>query len=306
MKAVRIQRFGKSDMVRIEEMPIPRTKRGQALIRVHAAGVNPVDWMVREKIYNPQGADRVPLTLGQDFSGVIERIPAGSRTRLREGDEVFGEGWGSFAEYIVAPLKDLVKKPRAIDFVTAASIPMPGLTAWQMVIDTAKAKRGMRFLIHGASGAVGSFAAQLAKWKGAEVIATASRPSSGFLRRIGVDKVIDYNRERFEDLVHDVDVVIEHFGGDIQERSWSTLKKGGMLINLIGEIDRSAARKAGVRAVEFSMKYDTDDLKEIARLIERDRIKPHISKVLPLRQARRAMDLNQQNRSHGKFVLKAA
>src|SRR5262249_41419069 len=156
-----------------------------------------------------------------------------------------------------------------------------------------------RFLIHGASGAVGSFAAQFAKLKGAEVIVTASRPSFSFLRRIGVDRIVDYKRERFEEQVDDVDVVIEHFGGDIQKRSWPTLKKGGMLINLIGEIDRSAARKAGVRAVEFAMVYDTNDLKQIAKLIEQGRIKPHISKVLPLRQARRAMDLNQKNLSHG-------
>src|SRR5262249_27295119 len=224
--------------------------------------------MVREKIYNPKGADRVPMTLGQDFAGVIEQIASGTRTSLREGDEVFGEVWGSFAEYVAAPIKDLVKKPNEMDFVTAASIPMPGLTAWQMVIDTAKAKRGMRFLIHGASGAVGSFAAQFAKLKGAEVIVTASRPSFSFLRRIGVDRIVDYKRERFEEQVDDVNVVIEHFGGDIQKRSWPTLKKGGMLINLIGEIDRSAARKAGVRAVEFAMVYDTNDLKQIAKLIE--------------------------------------
>src|SRR6266542_5050690 len=185
MKAARIHEFGGSDRVKVEESPIPATTRGQALVRVRAAAVNPVDWMVRERIYNPEGMDRVPLTLGQDFAGVIESIAPGTRTSLREGDEVFGETWGSFAEYAVVPVKDLVRKPKSLDFVTAASIHMPALTAWQMVIDTAKASPRKTFLIHGASGGVGSFAAQFAKWKGATVIATASRSSFKFLRSVG-------------------------------------------------------------------------------------------------------------------------
>ena len=262
--------------------------------------------MVRERIYNPEGMDRVPLTLGQDFAGVIESIAPGTRTSLGEGDEVFGETWGSFAEYAAVPVKDLVRKPRSIDFVVAASIPMPALTAWQVVLDTAKASPRKTFLIHGASGGVGSFAAQFAKWKGATVIATASRPSFGFLRRIGVDQIIDYKKERFEKKVNDVDVVIDPIGGDTQTRSWSVLKEGGMLINLIGEIDRRAARRRRVRGVEFAMEYDTNDLRQIARLVERGVIKPHISKVMPLAQARRALDLNQNGRSHGKIVLRVA
>lgn len=306
MIAVRIHRFGGPEQVRVENVSKPEPRRGEAAIRVHAAAVNPVDWMVREKIYNPKGADRVPLTLGQDFSGVIEKVGAGSRTTLLPGDAVFGEVYGSFAEYIVAPLKDLVKKPDGVDFITAASIPMAGLTAWQMVIGTAKAKSGMTFLIHGASGGVGSLAAQFARWKGARVIATASPPSFSFLKAIGVDQLIDYRKQRFEDLVKEVDVVIEHLGGEIQARSWGVLKKGGMLINLIGEIDRKAARKHKVRAVEFGMEYRTRDLEKIAHLVERGTVIPHISQVLPLHQARRALDLNERNRSHGKIVLKVA
>src|SRR5438045_7088616 len=150
--------------------------------------------MVREHIYKPKGGDRVPLTLGQDFAGVIEKIGPGSRTALREGDEVFGEVFGSFAEYALVPVKDLVKKPRALDFKIAAALPMPALTAWQAIIDTAGAKPGMRFLIHGASGGVGSFAAQFARWKGAEVAGTASAPRLDYLSSLGVDPAIDYKR----------------------------------------------------------------------------------------------------------------
>ena len=303
MKAVRIHEFGGPERVQLEEVAIPKVTRGKALVRIRAAAVNPVDWMVREHLYNPKGADRVPLTLGQDFAGVIEKIGAGSKTSLHEGDAVFGEVFGSFAEYALAPLKDLVKKPASLDFKIAAALPMPALTAWQAIIDTAGAKPGMRFLIHGASGGVGSFAAQFARWKGAEVAATASEPSFDYLRSIGVDPVIDYKRDRFEEKLRDVDVVLDPLGGETQARSWRVLKRTGTLITLIGEIDEDAARRAGVRAIDFGMEYDVEDLEEIAGLVEGGIIKPHISKVLPLDQARQAMDLNQQGNSHGKIVL---
>ena len=303
MKAVRIHEFGGPERVQLEEVAIPKVTRGKALVRIRAAAVNPVDWMVREHLYNPRGADRVPLTLGQDFAGVIEKIGAGSKTSLHEGDAVFGEVFGSLAEYALVPLKDLVKKPASLDFKIAAALPMPALTAWQAIIDTAGAKPGMRFLIHGASGGVGSFAAQFARWKGAEVAATASEPSFDYLRSIGVDPVIDYKRDRFEEKLRDVDVVLDPLGGETQARSWRVLKRAGTLITLIGEIDEDAARRAGVRAIDFGMEYDVEDLEEIAGLVEGGIIKPHISKVLPLDQARQAMDLNQQGNSHGKIVL---
>jgi len=303
MKAVRIHEFGGPDRVQIEDVPTPKVTRGKALVRIRAAGVNPADWSIREHLYNPKGADRVPMTLGQDFAGVIEKLGADSRTSLREGDEVFGEVFGSFAEYALVPVKDLVKKPESLDFRIAASLPMPALTAWQAIIDTAGARPGMRFLIHGASGGVGSFAAQFALWKGAQVAATASEPSLDYLRSIGVDPIIDYKRERFEEKVRDVDVVLDPLGGDTQARSWGVLKRGGMLITLLGEIDEAAAKQAGVRAVDFGMEYDVEDLEEIAALVQSGTIQPHISKVLPLDQAREAMDLNQQGKSHGKIVL---
>src|SRR5437016_8401294 len=229
MKAVRIHEFGGPERVQLEEVAIPKVTRGKALVRIRAAAVNPVDWMVREHLYNPKGADRVPLTLGQDFAGVIEKIGAGSKTSLHEGDAVFGEVFGRFAEYALAPLKDLVKKPASLDFKIAATLPMPALTAWQAIIDTAGAKPGMRFLIHGASGGVGSFAAQFARWKGAEVAATASETSLGFLKSIGADPIIDYKRERFEEKLRDVEVVLDPLRGDTQARTWTVVKRAATL-----------------------------------------------------------------------------
>lgn len=303
MKAVRIHEFGGPAKVVIEEMDKPEARRGKALVHIRAAAVNPVDWMIREHLYNPAGADKLPLTLGQDFAGVIEEMGPGTKSHFAPGDEVFGEVWGSFAEYALVPVKDLVAKPRGLDFKVAAAIPMPSLTAWQAVNETARARRGMRFLIHGASGGVGSFAAQFALLRGARVAATASRPGFPYLRSIGVDPVIDYRHERFEDLLQDIDVVIDPLGGETQARSWGVLKPGGMLINLVGEIDRRAAARAHAHGVVFGMRYDAEQLEEIARLVERGVISPHISRVMPFEQARQAMNLNQHGRSHGKIVL---
>lgn len=307
MKAARIHEFGSSKKIHIENIPIPRIKKNEALIRVRAAGVNPVDWHIREHQYNPPGTQRLPQTLGQDFSGVIEKMGSGLKSsEFKVGDEVLGEVWGSFAEYVVAPIKSLVRKPKGMDFITAASIPLAGLTAWQVVVDTAKAKPGMRFLIHGASGPVGTFAVQFAKLKGAEVAATASRSNFRFLKSIGVDQLIDYRSERFEYEVSDIDVVIEHLGGDTQLRSFGVMKKGGTLINLVGEVDKRAAKKAGVRAIDFGMGYDVEELKKIVDLVAKGKIKTHVTQILPLRQVRKALDLNQQGKSHGKIVLKVA
>ncbi len=303
MKAIRIQEFGGPDKVHVENIVKPNVTKDHALIRVRAASVNPVDWMIREKEFNPTGADRVPMTLGQDFAGVIEQIGPGSSTSFREGDEVFGEVWGAFAEYVVVPLKDLARKPRGIDFVTAAAIPMAGLTAWQAVNGTAKAKSGMRLLIHGVSGGVGSFAAQFAKLKGCTVFGTASPASFDYLKSIGIERVVDYHTTRFEDVVQDVDVVIDPLGGETQARSWSVLKRGGLLINLVGQVDREAAEKAGVRGVVFSMEYDVKQMEQIADLVAQGKVKPHITKVLPLDEAREALDLNQAGESHGELVL---
>lgn len=306
MKAVRAHHFGGSEEVVIDELPEPTLRKGHARVRVVAAAVNPTEWMAREHIYNPRGMDRLPLTLGQDFAGVIEEIAPGSRTRHDVGDAVFGEVWGAFAEQVVVPLKDLARKPDAVSFVDAASIPMSGLTAWGVIVDTARASRRKRILIHGAGGGVGSFAVQLAKVRGAWVAATASAKSIPFLRSIGVDQTIDYERERFEDVLEPVNVVVEHFGGDIQRRSFEVLEKGGMLIDLIGEIDRRAAREAGVKAVDFGMEYEVSVLERIAAMVADKTVRTHVAQVLPFERAREAIDLNQHNQSHGKIVLRIA
>jgi NADPH:quinone reductase-like Zn-dependent oxidoreductase len=302
MKAARFDRFGGPEEVKIEDIDRPVPKKGEALVRVCAAGVNPVDWMIREKQFNPPGTENVPQTLGQDFSGQIESLH--EESDLKEDDRVLGQVFGAFAEFVAVPLKDLVRIPESMSFETAASIPMPALTAWQLINRAAHITKGQRILIHGASGAVGSFAVQFAKLKGAYVIGTASRPSFDHLQKIGIDEVVDYNHEQFEKVMSDIDVVIDSQGGDVQMKSFEVMKKGGLLINLIGEVNEKAANAAGVRAIDFGMEYDVNDLKEIIQLVEDGKVRADIAQVFSLDQAREALDLNQEGKSHGKIVLK--
>jgi NADPH:quinone reductase-like Zn-dependent oxidoreductase len=216
---------------------------------------------------------------------------------------VFGFVQGSYAEYAVASPEGLAHKPRSVDFVTAASIPTAGLTAWQIIMDVAKVTQMQTVLIHGAAGGVGSFAVQFAKLKGARVIATASGDDASYLLSVGAQQVVDYKTERFEEKVKDVDTVIDLVGGDTLERSYSVLRKGGLLVTAVGPAREAEAKKRGIRVIQFLMKRDSSELDRIAKLIERGTVKPRISKVLPLAEAREAENLSQTGHPHGKVVL---
>src|SRR6185312_10004589 len=225
MKAVRIHSFGGPEVLQFEETPRPEPGARQVLVRVHAAGVNPVDWKIRE---GKLGQIPLPSIMGSDFSGEIEAL--GPRVEeFRVGEMVFGsvaDESSSYAQYCLAPIPNIVEKPKQIDHVAAAAITVPAMTAWQALFDEAKLSAGQRVLIHAASGGVGNFAVQFAKWKGAYVIGTASGANAELVRSLGADEFIDYRSTRFEDVVHDVDVVFDTIGGDTQERSWNVLKKG--------------------------------------------------------------------------------
>jgi NADPH:quinone reductase-like Zn-dependent oxidoreductase len=306
MRAVRINAFGGPDQVQLTDIAEPRPGPGDVLVRVYAAALNPVDWMIRDHVFNPPGADRVPMTLGEDFAGVVADLGAGTPPPLMIGNEVLGEHLGSFADYVVAPARDLVVKPPTLDFVTAAALPMPSLTAWQAIVDTARTAAGMRVLVHGAGGGVGSFAVQFAKLKGAQVIATTSAPNFEWLHQLGADRIIDYHEQRFEDELRDVDVVLDSKGGEVQARSLKVMRRGGVLISLVGQVDAVAAARAGVRAVTLRMRYDVAELRHIVGLVERGLVKPHVARVLGLDDVPAAMELNKHNQSHGQIVLKVA
>jgi NADPH:quinone reductase-like Zn-dependent oxidoreductase len=309
MKAVRIHNYGGPEVLKFEDAPRPQPGPGELLVRIHAAAVNPVDWKVRAGYLKERIQYPLPLIPGWDFSGVIEATGPGV-TRLKKGDEVYARPDiarnGAYAEYIVAKESEVALKPKSVDHVQAAAIPLAALTAWQALFDTSDLSTGQKVLIHGAAGGVGSFAVQLAKWKGAHVIGTASGRNQSFLRDLGVDEPIDYEKTRFEDVVHDVDVVLDTIGGDTQKRSWKVLKKGGILVSIVSPPSAEEAAKHGVRSGYVFVQPNASQLAEIAKLVDSGKLKPVVEAVLPLAEARRAQEMNETGHTRGKIVLKVA
>jgi len=247
-----------------------------------------------------------PATLGWDVSGTVEEA-GNTVTQFKRGAEVYAlVNGGGYAEFVVANATVVAKKPRTSDHVHAAAVPVAGVTAWQALFEVAQLRAGQKVLIHAAAGGVGNFAVQLAKAIGAYVIGTASSKNQAFLRELGVDQTVDYQKTRFEDAVRDVDVVLDTVGGETQERSFKVLKKGGVLVSLVQPPSQESATKYGVRALFYGGHASSSDLTEIAKLIDDGKVKPVVGTVLPLADARRAHELSETGHAHGKIVLKLA
>lgn len=307
MKAVRIHTYGGPEVLVYEEVPRPQPGHGEVLVRVEAAAVNPVDWKIREGYLREMLRHSLPLIMGWDVSGVVEETGPGV-TRFRAGDEVFSRPDllrdGTYAEYVVIRETEVAFKPGSVDHHHAAAIPLAGLTAWKSLIEAAGVVPGQRVLIHGAAGGVGSYAVQLAKWRGAHVTATASAPNHDYLRRLGADEVIDYRSVRFEEVTGHVDVVFDTIGGDTQERSWQVLKRGGILVSIISPPPPEKAAVHGVRQAFVFIQPDAAALAELAKLVDAGKLRPYVEAVLPLAEARRAQELSQGGHVRGKIVLK--
>ena len=310
MKAVRIHNYGGPEVLRFEDAPRPTPGSGELLIKVHAAAVNPVDGEIRAGYMKEIVPFVLPFIPGWDVSGVVETTGSGV-TNFKKGDEVYARTDlsrnGAYAEYIVVKEAEAALKPRSVDHLHSAAIPIVASTAWQALFDHAALGNEQRILIHGAAGGVGSFAVQLAKWKGAYVIGTASTENQAFLRELGVDQAIDYEKARFDDVVHNVDVVFDTIGGDTRERSWKVVKKGGILVSIVGpppSVDEAA--KHGVRSAFFLAQTNASQLAEIAKLVDSGKVYPIVETVLPLAEARRAHELTEKGHARGKIVLKVA
>jgi NADPH:quinone reductase-like Zn-dependent oxidoreductase len=308
MKAIRVHSYGGPDVMVYEDVPKPKASASEVLIHVRAAGVNPIDWKIRSGMAKDMFPVQFPWTPGLDISGVIEEVGP-NVTGLKAGDAVYGmlsSRSGGYAEYAAAKVSDLAPKPKSMDFVQAAALPLVSLVAWQTLFDTAHLSPGQTVLIHGASGGVGHLSVQLAKWKGAKVIGTASARNAQFLKELGADEVIDYHATKFEDVVHDADVVLDLIGGDTQQRSWKVLKKGGILISTVGVSSPEEAAKYGVRAMSFLSQPNGNELRQIGRLIDEGVVKPVVSTVLPLKEAAKAHEMSQSGHVRGKIVLKVS
>jgi NADPH:quinone reductase-like Zn-dependent oxidoreductase len=278
------------------------------LVRVYATGViaNELRW--NETYETPAGSKRVLPIPGRDLSGVVEEVGPGVTT-LTKGSEVYammGYGRdGAEADYTIALPGELAPKPRTLDYVQAAAVPLAALTAWQALFDHAGLVAGQTVLIHGAAGGVGVFAVQLPRWAGAQVIATASARNRDFLRELGANEIIDYTTTRFEEVVHGVDLVFDTVGGDTLQRSWQVIKPGGLLVSIVSPPPPAeVVKKHGVRFAWFVVEPNREQLVQIGALIDAGRMRPIIDTVLPLSQARQAYEQGAKGHTRGKIVLR--
>jgi NADPH:quinone reductase-like Zn-dependent oxidoreductase len=307
MHAIRSRTRGGPETLRYEEAPKPRLRDGDALVKVHAAAITPTELTWNSTWTDDRGNDRRPIVPSFEVSGTVEQV-ASDGTDLKRGDPVYGllNFWrdGAAAEYVAVRATDLAPKPKSLDHVQAAAVPLSGLTAWQALFDQAHLAGGDRVLIHGAAGGVGSFAVQFAHWRGAEVIATASKRQDAFLRDLGADKVLDYSSVRFEEAVRDVDAVLDTVGGETLDRSWGVLRPDGILVTIAGDAPEDVAAKYGVRAASILVQPNREQLVQIGRLIDAGTIRPIVAAAFPLPHAREAFTQGLAGHNRGKLVLR--
>jgi NADPH:quinone reductase-like Zn-dependent oxidoreductase len=334
MKAIRQHAFGGPEVLQYEDAPMPELHPGEVLVRVHAVGVNPPDWYLRDgyRMLPPEWQPPVsfPLILGTDVSGVIAAM-ADDVTGFAVGDEVFamvrfptGLAGGSraYAEYVSVPAEEVARKPAGVDHVQAAAAPMSLLTAWQFMIELGHDVQnplqpnrhepvpleGKTVLVNGAAGGVGHFAVQLAKWRGARVIAVASGEHAAMLRDLGADEVIDYTQTAAEDVVHDIDLVVDAVGGPTSGRFLRTLKRGGALFPVfpLGFSGAEEAEKLGVTVSSTQVRSSGTQLATLARLLDAGTIRVVIDSTYPLAHARTAHERAATGHIRGKIVLTVA
>jgi NADPH:quinone reductase-like Zn-dependent oxidoreductase len=302
MKAIVINAYGNEDVLNYVDVERPEPKADEVLVKVHFAGINPVDWKIRNGMGERLGL-KLPIFLGGEIAGTIEKIGDDIRD-LKEGDAVYGiVASGGYAEYAIAKIGEMAPMPQSLDFENAAAIPLGALTAWQAIFDLANLSSGQRILITGASGGVGSLAVQLAKAKGAFVIGTASGKNEQFVRDLGADEFVDYTKKNFEEVVKDVDVVFDTVGGDTFERAFQTLKKGGFLVTSVQFPSEEKAQEFGVKAARVYCKSNAEQLAAISKLVGEGKLKAHVSTVLPLSEIKKAHQLSETGRTRGKIVL---
>ena len=312
MRAVRFHKYGSAEELVLENIPRPdKPGEGQVLVRVHAAGVNGIDTLIRAGYMHNMMPMSFPATPGVEMAGVIEDVGPGV-DHLKSGQSVYGNplfdiGRGTYAEYMLANASTVVPMPSNLDYDHAATVLHGARTAWTGLFELGDLQPGQRVLIHGAAGGVGIYAVQLAHWKGAHVIATTSTHNVDFVSALGADEVIDYTQTRFEHVVHDVDLVFDGVGGETMERSWYVLKKGGMLVSAIGMPSPEMAAQHGVRCAAIGFSQDLPSvLKQITALVEAGKLKPYIRKVYTMDQAVHAHLHSETRRGRGRIVLHIA
>lgn len=307
MKAIVQHQFGGPEVLRVEEVPRPTGLPTEVVVRVEAVGLNPVEAFVRAGGFPLIG--QPPFVLGWDIAGVVEEVVPGTN-RFKPGDEVFGmplfpRAAGAYAEYVAAPARQLARKPRSLDFVHAAALPLAGLTAWQALHDVARVGPGQRVLIHAGGGGVGHLAVQIAKNLGAHVVTTVSADKLDFVRDLGADELVDYRARDFAETVRDVDVVIESIGGDYARRSLRTLKPGGMLVTLVERMNAALAADviaSGRRFAGVSVEPDASGLERLASWVDEGQLRVHVDETFSFAEVAHA-HARLEGSTRGKLVM---
>jgi NADPH:quinone reductase-like Zn-dependent oxidoreductase len=316
MQAIRVYQYGGPEQLKLERVPRPAPQPGEVLIRVHAAGVLPAEWKIRQGLFHSFRPAEFPYIPGSAVAGVVAGVGPGV-TAFRVGQAVFGRSvHGTYAEFTATAVEPpaltpatfslLALKPPALSFDAAATISGGATTAWQALFADGDLQAGQRVLIHGAAGGVGAYAVQFAKWKGAHVIGTASRANLDFVRSLGAETVIDYAATPFEQVARDVDLVLDTIGGETLRRSFGVVKRGGTLVSLLGQPSQEQARERGIRAMSNAALPTSEHLHIIADLIVAGQVRPTIERVFALHEARQAHALSQAGHGRGRIVLHIA
>ncbi len=306
MKAVRIHSYGDASVLQHEDAPVPAIEPSDVLIKVVAASVNPVDWKIRQGYLQQLISYPMPLTLGWDVSGVVAAVGA-EVTEFKVGDAVYSrpdiKRNGSYAEYIAVRASEVAHKPNTIPHAAAASLPLAGITAWEALITQGHISAGQRVLIHAGSGGVGSLAIQLAKTRGAYVIATTSGKNAALVKSLGADEVIDYRSQNFAEQLSNIDLVLDTLGGDVQEASWSVLKPNGLLVSIVSPPTAERAQAAGARGAFIFIEPSAQILREYAKLVDAGLIRPLVGAEFALKDTAKAHALSESGRAIGKIVI---
>lgn len=310
MKAIQIKKYGSNDVVEVNETAsAPSLSSGKILVDIKASGVNPVDWKIREGYMQQIMPLQFPSTLGMDFSGVVKQVEEDAHSDFKQGDEVYGQasifsgGAGAFAELALASKDSIAHKPKTLNYLEAAALPLVGVSAWQALVEHIRLSKDKKVLVQGGAGGIGSIAIQLAKHLGAFVATTVSTDDKQFVQELGADQVIDYKTENFEDIVHDYDAVFDTVSGDTYKRSFKVLKKGsGMIVSTLEQPNSELMNQYGIKAVFLFSQVNRQRLTRLAEWIDQNNIRVNIDKTFSLDEAAKALD-QKEGHSRGKLVL---
>jgi len=311
IKAIQIKKYGGNDVVEVNETAsAPSLSSGKILVNIKASGVNPADWKIREGYLQQIMPLQFPSTLGMDFSGVVKQVEEDAHSDFKQGDEVYGQasifsgGSGAFAELALVSRDSIAHKPKTLNYLEAAALPLVGVSAWQALVEHIGLSKDKKVLVQGGAGGIGSIAIQLAKHLGAFVATTVSTDDKQFVQELGADQVIDYKTENFEDIVHGYDAVFDTVSGDTYKRSFKVLKKGsGMIVSTLEQPNSELMNQYGIKAVFLFSQVNRQRLTRLAEWIDQNNIRVNIDKTFSLDEAAKALDYQKEGHPKGKLVL---